>query len=97
MPQQPEAALAAAEANAKSREKLGLQIEDIAALRKFEPFNRYWLGELAKLRAGAEKKVLEDDKLTKEQREEMRQVARAYAELQTMMARDEATCRGMLR
>ncbi len=81
-----------------SRERAMLDIEDIKALERSDPFNRYFLRRLDQKRAEAERKFKYDpaEKCTPERREEYRQVMLALEDIQKMMTTDEAACRSTL-
>lgn len=83
---------------AVARERATKDIEDIKALRESEPFKRYWLRRLNYKRAAIEKSFLRDgpELVSKDRREEMRQVILAYDELLSMMDADDRGAKNLL-
>lgn len=86
-----------AEAKIKARQQAAEDLEDIAALKRPGPFERYWLRHL-RLKREAIKKAFEDDapeKCSHEEREIRRRILKSYDELLGMMASHEVSARAV--
>lgn len=71
-------------------------IEDIDTLRKTEAFVRYFIRRLKQRRDKAAKTQYSDEKITVEEREKMRRIAREYDDLLEMMNQDYTVCQRMI-
>ncbi len=75
-------------------EKLARQdLTDIGVLAENEVFKRYWLRRLAEKKKKIEDSFRNDppsEKMTKEEREILRRIIKAYDELEQLMADDAA-------
>ncbi len=83
-------ALVAAERNRQD-------LEDIVSLKNSDAFNRYWLRRLKQKRENAEREFKYEpaSKITKERREELRQVMLALEELEKMMDVDQGNIKAV--
>ncbi len=84
-----------AEEREKARQQAGQDLVDIAALKKSEPFNRYWLRFLAQKKEQLREKFTDEppEKCSHEEREIRRRLLKFCEELEGMMAQHEAVCR----
>jgi len=80
----------------KSRDEAARDLTDIAALKKYEPFNSYFLRRLRMKQTDAERKALYDRNLTAQEREEERLRAQTLDEILRMMSVDEGIARGIV-
>jgi hypothetical protein len=81
-----------------AQERALLDLQDIAALRTSEPFNRYWRRRI-KAKGDALMASFRNDPVTKvshEQREILRQKLLFIEELEKMMSEDEASAQTTL-
>ena len=74
-----------------SREQAATDLTDIAALEKYEPFQRYFIRRLKQKEALLDRS-LKFDEMTAEKREATRQRGLLVTELLKMMAEDRAGC-----
>lgn len=81
-----------------ARERQLQDLEDIRELKKNSAFTRYWLRRLTQKRAEIERRFKYDppEKVSKDQREELRQAMIALEDLEKMMAVDEGNIRGAI-
>ena len=86
------------DASDEARKKAGEDLQDIGALRKSEPFQRYWMGRLLRKIDAAEKKLKYEpvEKCGADEREITRRIMLAYEELAKTMEQDEASARALL-
>jgi hypothetical protein len=84
--------------NERAYEKMRSDIMDIEALRKFEPFTRYFIRRLREKHAAVVARLHDDpvEKCSHEEREILRRLMKEYEDIIGMMAREETTCKATL-
>jgi len=81
---------------AESRSKAYEDAAAIVALRKFSPFQSYFLRRVREKRDALCVQILEDDRITAAERETLRHTRKALNEILGMLDADEASCRKLV-